>query len=292
MDMEKNFKIFVYPYTDKAFADDKRRKLSGKYGSEGYFFESLQQSHFLTTDPDKAPLFFVPISCHKLRREGRSYEDIAIAFQDYVKSLIAKNPYWNRTRSRSFLRNLYNVQYVPRKDVPLPQIIQPFALPAGGNNLKNRTLLAFWAGRCSSDIRDKMIQAWQNDTELDIQNEQIDIQNIRGHIAYQEKLQVSFLRLSAVILSDYSVLPFNDILDWRNFSVILKEKDVHRLKKILKRIPDQEYRILQDNTVKVQQHFQWNSPPVKLDAFHPVLYELWLCRHVVKYERVDTGMNR
>lgn len=34
---------------------------------------------------------------------------------------------------------------------------------------------------------------------------------------------------------------------------------------------------------QVQKHFQWNSPPVKYDAFHMVMYDLWLRHHVIKY---------
>ncbi|KAJ6419205.1 hypothetical protein OIU84_029340 [Salix udensis] len=336
MDMERNFKIFMYPYTDKDVVDDKQWRLIGKYGSEGYFFENLRQSHFLTQDPDKAHLFFIPISCHKLRREGKSYEDIAIIFQDYVKSLITKYPYWNRTlgadhffvtchdvgvtvteRIPHLMKNIirvvcspsYYFQYVPRKDITLPQIIQPFALPAGGNNLKNRTVLAFWAGRCSSDIRDELIQSWQNDTELDIQNKRVDIRNTKGRIVYQEKFlrsrfcicpgapHVHGARIAEaihygcvpVILSDYSVLPFNDILDWSKFSVVIKEKDVHQLKNILKNITDEKYRTLQNHAIKIQKHFQWNSPSVKLDTFRMMMYELWLRCHVVRYEQVDRG---
>ncbi|KAJ6733781.1 EXOSTOSIN HEPARAN SULFATE GLYCOSYLTRANSFERASE -RELATED [Salix koriyanagi] len=197
--MERNFKIFVYPYTDKDVVDDKQWRLIGKYGSEGYFFENLRQGHFLTQDPDKRLIFssfpFLVISCVER----------------------------------------YN--------------LDPFALPAGGNNLKNRTVLAFWAGRCSSDIRDELIQSWQNDTDLDIQNKRADVRNTKGRIVYQEKFlrsrfcicpgapHVHGARIAEaihygcvpVILSDYSVLPFNDILDWRKFSVVIKEKDVHQL---------------------------------------------------------------
>lgn len=168
-------------------------------------------------------------------------------------------------------------------------------------------MLAFWAGRCSSDIRDELIQSWQNDTELDIQNKRVDIRNTKGRIVYQEKflrsrfcicpgaphvhgariaeaihygcvpgevssldfsglflwkncflqflLLSSFVCLSAVILSDYSVLPFNDILDWRKFSVVIKEKDVHQLKNILKNITDEKYRSLQNHAIKVRRKF-------------------------------------
>ncbi|KAH7861808.1 hypothetical protein Vadar_031118 [Vaccinium darrowii] len=86
-----------------------------------------------------------------------------------------------------------------------------------------------------------------------------------------------------VILSNYYDLPFNDILDWHKFSVILKENDVYQLKQILKDMSDSEFVALHKNLVKVQKHFQWNSPPIKYDAFHMVMYDLWLRHHVIKY---------
>lgn len=57
--------------------------------------------------------------------------------------------------------------------------------------------------------------------------------------------------LSTVIMSNYYDLPFNDILDWRKFSVILKETDVYRLKDILKSISAKHFMILNQNLVKV-----------------------------------------
>ncbi|KAG2304074.1 hypothetical protein Bca52824_032725 [Brassica carinata] len=47
----------------------------------------------------------------------------------------------------------YNVGFIPHKDVALPQVLQPFALPAGGNDVENRTTLGFWAGHRNSKIR-------------------------------------------------------------------------------------------------------------------------------------------
>ncbi|KAG2323754.1 hypothetical protein Bca52824_006482 [Brassica carinata] len=46
----------------------------------------------------------------------------------------------------------YNVGFIPHKDVALPQVLQPFALPAGGNDVENRTTLGFWAGHRNSKI--------------------------------------------------------------------------------------------------------------------------------------------
>lgn len=60
-----------------------------------------------------------------------------------------------------------------------------------------------------------------------------------------------FIWFLAVILSNYYDLPFNDILDWKKFSVILKESDVYQLKPILKDIPDEKFLALHRNLVKV-----------------------------------------
>lgn len=61
--------------------------------------------------------------------------------------------------------------------------------------------------------------------------------------------------LSAVIVSDYYDLPFNDILDWDKFSVILKEDDVLELEKILKSIPEGKYEKMHQNVLKVDMNF-------------------------------------
>ena len=54
-----------------------------------------------------------------------------------------------------------------------------------------------------------------------------------------------------MILSDYYDLPFNDILDWRKFSVVLRERDVYELKQKLKDISYSEFVRLHTNLVKV-----------------------------------------
>lgn len=97
--------------------------------------------------------------------QGISYENMTAIVRTYVESLIAKYPYWNRTlgadhffvtchdvgvRATEGLTFLvknairvvcspsYDVGYIPHKDVALPQVLQPFPLPAGGNDIENR----------------------------------------------------------------------------------------------------------------------------------------------------------
>ncbi|CAK7355324.1 unnamed protein product [Dovyalis caffra] len=81
-------------------------------------------------------------------------------------------------------------------------------------------------------------------------------------------------------MSDYHDLPFNDILDWNSFSIIVKEDKVPDLEKILKGIPEEKFKKLSQNVLQVHKHFKWNSPPVKYDEFHMVMYELWQHRHI------------
>ncbi|KAI3922134.1 hypothetical protein MKX01_005823 [Papaver californicum] len=327
-EMEKNFKVYIYPDGDPNTFYQTSRKLTGKYASEGFFFQNIRESQFRTEIAELAHLFFIPISCHKMRGKGTSYENITIIVKNYVDSLILKYPYWNRTLGadhflvtchnvgvrategvpllvknsiRVVCSPSYDVGFIPHKDVALPQVLQPFALPAGGNDIRNRTTLGFWAGHRNSKIRVVLVRVWENDTELDIKNDRIN--RSLGPLVYQKKFyrtkfcicpggsQVNSARITdsihygcvPVILSDYYDLPFNDILNWRKFSVILKENDVYQLKGILKDIPEEQFVALHKNVVKVQKHFQWNSPPTRYDAFHMVMYELWLRHLITRY---------
>ncbi|XP_011626781.1 probable glycosyltransferase At5g03795 [Amborella trichopoda] len=328
MEMEEKFKVYIYEDGDPNTYYQTPRKLTGKYASEGCFFQNIRESRFRTMNADEAHLFFIPISCHKIRGKGISYANMTVIVKDYVEGLILKYPYWNRTlgadhffvtchdvgvRSTEGLSHLvknsirvvcspsYDVGYIPHKDVALPQVLQPFALPAGGNDIENRTILGFWAGHRNSRIRVILARVWENDTELAISNNRIS--RAIGELVYQKQFyrtkfcicpggsQVNSARIAdsihygcvPVILSDYYDLPFNDILDWRKFSLILKERDVYQLKSILKSISDEEFIALHMNLVQIQKHFEWHSPPIKYDAFHMVMYDLWLRHHVIQY---------
>ncbi|KAI0511800.1 hypothetical protein KFK09_012432 [Dendrobium nobile] len=327
-EMERRFKVYIYPDGDPKTYYQTPRKLTGKYASEGYFFQNIRESRFRTEDPDQANLFFIPISCHKMRGKGISYENMTVIVQEYVEGLIRKYPYWNRTLGAdhflvtchdvgvrafeglpSLIKNSirvvcspsYNVGYIPHKDVALPQVLQPFPLPPGGKDVVNRTILGFWAGHRNSKIRVILARVWENDTELAISNNRIS--RAIGELVYQKQFyrckfcicpggsQVNSARITdsihygcvPVILSDYYDLPFNDILDWKKFSLIVKEKDVYQLKTILKSVTDDGFIALHKGLVEAQKHFEWHSPPLPFDAFHMVMHELWLRHHVIKY---------
>ncbi|KAL6517596.1 hypothetical protein OROMI_033297 [Orobanche minor] len=247
-EMERKFKVYVYPEDEE---DDDRHQItntiSGKYASEGFFFKNIRESGFLTHDSTQLPhLFFIPISCHKLHHKVSSYKEMASIVGKYVGGLI------------------------------------------------QRTILGYWAGISSSHTRKQLVNLWEGDEELDIQNSTAYYGRMRKFNSAKfcicpvgSRLTTNHITMAIhygcvpVILADYFDLPFNDILDWRKFS---NESNVHDLKHILKaKAGGADYRMLHDNLLKVQRHFQWNTPPVKYDTFHMVLYELWLRRNVIRY---------
>ena len=112
-------------------------------------------------------VFFLSLSnlCDATVLQGTSYENMTIIVQNYVQSLMSKYPYWNRTLGadhffltchdvgvrategvpllvknsiRVVCSPSYDVGFIPQKDVALPQVLQPFALPTGGRDIKNR----------------------------------------------------------------------------------------------------------------------------------------------------------
>ncbi|XP_061955991.1 probable glycosyltransferase At5g20260 [Populus nigra] len=347
--MEKDFKVFVYPGGNPGTCyHSKNNTLKSNHASEHYFFMNLRDSPFLTKNPQEAHLFFIPISCQPLSDEEPlpGYKEKVI--KRYVKSLISTYPYWNRTLGADhffvschnigstatkeipfLLKNAirlvcspsYDSNYIPQKDVALPQILE-LSLPPDGDDMWNRstvesrplllsqeminpsrTKLGFWAGSPNSDVRKKLVLFQKDFQEFEfhfveklkratvLHNFEKEIYRSKFCICPRGETQVGGVCLSEsmafgcvpVIMSDYYDLPFNDILDWDKFSVILKEDDVLELEKILKSIPEGKYEKMHQNVLKVRKHFKWHSPPAKYDEFHLVMHELWKRRHVIRY---------
>ncbi|KAK3185196.1 hypothetical protein Dsin_032482 [Dipteronia sinensis] len=87
-EMEREFKVFVYPDGDPNTYYQTPRKLTGKYASEGLFFKKIKESRFLTNDPGNAHLFFIPISCHKMRGKGANYKEMTSIVKKYMEGLM------------------------------------------------------------------------------------------------------------------------------------------------------------------------------------------------------------
>lgn len=95
-EMERRFKVYIYPDGDPNTFYQTPRKLSGKYASEGYFFQNIRDSIFRTHDPNQAHLFFIPISCHKMRGKVCPYANAVLRACLLLSSFIfiCTNAHW------------------------------------------------------------------------------------------------------------------------------------------------------------------------------------------------------
>ncbi|KAL1545606.1 lactose synthase [Salvia divinorum] len=260
-EMNTSLRIYIYPHRqDDPFANvllPVDSEPGGNYASESYFKKVLMRSHFITEDPSEADLFFLPFSiasggadhfyvaCHSI---GRAAMEKAEAVKFNAIQIVCSSSY-------------YVFSYVAHKDASLPQIWPRQGDPP--NLARERSKLGFFAGSINSPVREKLLQVWQNDSE-------ISVHFGRLNTSYSEELLRSKFCLH--------VKGFEDILNWRSFSVIVATLDIPFLKKILNAIRVEEYLILRNNVFKVRKQFQWNLSPVDYDAFYLVMYELWLRR--------------
>lgn len=198
VEMNKSLNIYVYPHgkTDP-FANvllPVSSEPGGNYASESYFKKALFKSHFLTKDPSKADLFYLPFSIASLRHDKRvGVGGIKTYIRNYIRNISRAYPFWNRTGGadhfyvachsvgRSAMEKAVEVKlnaiqvvcsssyflpgYVAHKDASIPQIWPrkgrpPTRLPSQRGNL------AFYAGAMNSRVREFLVTTWGNDTEV------------------------------------------------------------------------------------------------------------------------------
>ncbi|KAI4348460.1 hypothetical protein L6164_009183 [Bauhinia variegata] len=197
-EMNKSFKIYVYPHRkDDPFANvllPVKYEPGGNYASESYFKRVLMKSHFITKDPTKADLFFLPFSIASMRNDRRiGVGGIQDFIRDYISNISQSYPYWNRTggadhfyvachsigksamdkadqvkfnaiqvvcSSSFFIRG-----YLAHKDACLPQIWPRKGDPPNLVSSK-RKKLAFFAGAVNSRVREQLVESWRTDPEI------------------------------------------------------------------------------------------------------------------------------
>ncbi|KAK1434981.1 hypothetical protein QVD17_00736 [Tagetes erecta] len=215
--MNKSFKIFMYPHNkNDPFANvllPVDFEPEGNYASESFFKKTLNSSHFLTKDPSKADLFYLPFSIARLRHDPRvGIDGIQDFIKDYIFNVSHYYPYWNRTggadhfyvschsigkvainKAEEIKLNAIQVvcsssyfqsAYIPHKDASLPQIWPRVDANPPNITSSQRKKLAFFAGSINSPVRQKLIETWQNDTSISVH---------AGHLntSYEQALQDS-----------------------------------------------------------------------------------------------------
>ncbi|GMI85476.1 hypothetical protein HRI_002216900 [Hibiscus trionum] len=197
-EMNRSFKIYVYPHRrNDPFAHvflPVDFEPGGNYASESYFKKALMKSHFVTKDPRKADLFFLPFSIARLRHDHRvGTGGIPSFIRDYISNISREYPYWNRSGGadhfyvachsigRSAMEKAAQVKlnaiqivcsssyfvsrYFPHKDASIPQVWPRTGDPPDIATCK-RNKLAFFAGSVNSPVREKLLESWRNDSVI------------------------------------------------------------------------------------------------------------------------------
>lgn len=99
--MERLLKVYIYQEGAKPIFHEPQ--LTGIYASEGWFMKLMEENtRFVTKDPEKAHLFYLPYSVRQLQNalyvpNSHNMKPLSIFLRDYVNMLAAKYPFWNRT---------------------------------------------------------------------------------------------------------------------------------------------------------------------------------------------------
>ncbi|OMO81955.1 Exostosin-like protein [Corchorus capsularis] len=195
LEMEKQFKIFVYKEGDLPLFHDGPCSLS--YSMEGHFINKMEiNKKFRTKNPEKAHVFYLPYSVTRLVQynwvKGTRIKVLGGIILDYVNVIAGKYPFWNRSLgadhfmlschdwgpatsffvpdlAKNSIRALCNAntseRFNPMKDVSIPEIsIKTFNLEVGligGLSPSQRRIFAFFAGGNHGPVRPILFEHWE-----------------------------------------------------------------------------------------------------------------------------------
>ncbi|PSS01913.1 Glycosyltransferase [Actinidia chinensis var. chinensis] len=192
--MERMLKVYIYNEGDKPIFHQPH--LRGIYASEGWFMKLIKGSkQFVTRDPRKAHLFYLPFSSKRLRAtlnaETFTRQKVLENYlKNYTNIIAKKYRFWKRaggadhflvachdwapriTRMHmgSCIRALCNANvardFKIGKDVSLPvthiQSSQDPRKDLGGKPASERPILVFFAGGMHGYLRPILLQFWEN----------------------------------------------------------------------------------------------------------------------------------
>eukprot|EP00262_Sarcandra_glabra_P014371 TRINITY_DN4200_c1_g1_i1.p1 TRINITY_DN4200_c1_g1~~TRINITY_DN4200_c1_g1_i1.p1 ORF type:complete len:602 (-),score=89.69 TRINITY_DN4200_c1_g1_i1:402-2207(-) len=187
------------------------------------------------------------------------------------------------------------------KDVSLPETtIRTPRRPLrdlGGKPVSQRSILAFFAGNMHGRVRPILLKYWEGKDEdmkiygplpKRVTRKMSYIQHMKSSkfcicpMGYEVNspriVEAIYYECVPVIIADNFVLPFEEVLDWSAFSVIVEEKNIPKLKDILLAIPLRRYISMQTGVKRLQKHFLWHNKPIKYDIFHMILHSIWFNR--------------
>lgn len=162
-----------------------------------------------------------------------------------------------------------------------------------------RTKLAFVAGNLSrGPVRPKLRELFRGDGDFLIVDGHMsdhDYLNAlktsrfclcpRGNMAWSPRIMDAlWFGCIPVILADYYVPPLYGLIDWTAISISVPESKIPKLKELLLAVTPERVEEMQLAIWKAYKHLTWNDPPKPFDAFHSVVFQLWMKRHLPKLE--------
>ncbi|KAG8636339.1 probable glycosyltransferase At5g25310 [Manihot esculenta] len=221
-----------------------------------------------------------------------------LACHDWGPHASRANPFLYNTSIRVLCNANTSEGFNPRKDVSLPEIhlyngnFPPQLLSPPPANT-SRPYLAFFAGGLHGPIRPLLVNQWKDrDSDLRVFEylpKDLDYYSFMlqskfclcpsGHeVASPRIVEAIYAECVPVILSNYYVLPFSDVLRWDAFSVQVNVSEIPRLKEVLSSVPEDKYKNLKEGLRAVRRHFVLNQPAKRFDVFYMILHSIWLRR--------------
>lgn len=192
--MEQTLKVYVYKEGDVPVFH--KGPLDGIYASEGWFMKLMESNkHFVTRDPRKAHLFYIPFSSRNLEEalyvpNSHTHKNLIAYLRKYLDTITGRYSFWNRTggadhflvachdwapsETRRIMSNCIRAMcnadvkegFKLGKDVSLPETYIPNAKSLlrgrGGKPPSKRRILAFFAGQMHGYLRPILLRRWQN----------------------------------------------------------------------------------------------------------------------------------
>ncbi|KAI3793308.1 hypothetical protein L1987_35925 [Smallanthus sonchifolius] len=304
--MLQSFKIFVYPPPPSTQTPLFTTR------QESHFYTSLLHSPFLTEDPSQAHLFFVPFpSSISTRNLARLIRNIRTNF-----------PFWNRTLGADHFylsaagvdsssdRNVVELKknsiqiscfptssglFIPHKDVTLPPVHSFQATPS-----VNVTPAFLGYMNLTDQIPYSLISEINDHPDFKVEHE---LANTKVKLKFTKSsrfclfvygsdmtwmVEAMALRCVPVVITDRPIqdLPLMDVIDWSEMAVFVSSRGGAKgLKRVLDGMEKSRYERMMESGVAGAQHLGWNAEAQAHDAFHMVVYQLWLRRHTIRYAR-------
>lgn len=219
--MEQTLKVYIYKEGERPIFH--QPVLKGIYASEGWFMKLLKSSkHFVTKNPKKAHLFYLPFSTRMLEEtlyvpNSHNRKNLIQYLRNYLSLITSRYSFWNRTggadhfvvachdwapsETRQIMAHCIRAMcnsdakegFQFGKDVSLPETYvhspQHPLRQLGGRPPSKRKILAFFAGNMHGYLRPILLEHWENkDPDMKIFGR---LPNVKGQMNYIQHMQSS-----------------------------------------------------------------------------------------------------